>query len=241
MITAISMLGREFNIRTSDLARIVFIADGRVIYSTPLLNPTQDISFSVDLSGVDSLKIAIETEDDYAKCCIGLVGLELYTSGNEPESEERTADTLPLLEYSEYGVGGNLENAIYRIVGSARSFLGEVFEDGLIFLRNRSYTESAPYLEYKLGGKYTRLTGKVSMIAEAETVGKHIERDSDDLARVLFYVNGKLVHTTPLTNPTMDITFDIDLEGADTLRIEVETDNKYADNCIALVGLELSK
>ena len=68
--------------------------------------------------------------------------------------------------------------------------------------------------------------------------------ETSDLVWIEFYADGEKIYTSPRTNPTMDIDFNVNLEGVKNLTIKIipDDENQYRDtnNCIALTGLELS-
>jgi hypothetical protein len=125
------------------------------------------------------------------------------------------------------------------INGKAVSFLGDKYKAGLLFSRGGTYTEEDPFIEYDLKGKYSLLTGKVSMITAVSMLGQELSIRQHDLVKLVFYVDDEVVHTTPWTNPTMDISFSVDLSGAQKLKIAIVGEQDYVGNCIALTGLDL--
>ena len=143
------------------------------------------------------------------------------------------------LQHTNYDQGGNIDNEFHRIRGSAVSFLGETYKNGLLFSRGGTYTEEDPFIEYDLKGKYSLLTGKVSMITAVSMLGQELSIRQHDLVKLVFYVDDEVVHTTPWTNPTMDISFSVDLSGAQKLKIAIVGEQDYVENCIALTGLDL--
>ena len=82
MIESGSVLGLgDFTATSNDFVHLEFIADGEVIYKSPLTNPTMDINFSVDLTGVQCLQIKVVAQNEHhyhsENNCIALTGLEL--------------------------------------------------------------------------------------------------------------------------------------------------------------------
>ena len=83
------------------------------------------------------------------------------------------------------------------------------------------------------------------MIASGNVLGAgEFTSESNDLVRLEFIADGETIYTSPRTNPTMDLTFSINVEGVETLQIKILPDDQhsllYTNNCIALTGLELS-
>ena len=240
MISFAEAMGTELHFKCDDLSRVIFYADGKEVYRTAWSNPTMELSFTVALNNAQKLRIEIESDNEYAKNCIALTGLELYKVGKTPALEETPAKNLIEIQHADFSFGGNRENKVYRIKGKATTPTGTVYNEGLLFYRCGSYTEESPYIEYDLNGKYSALTGKLSMIISAEIVKEKFDFKFEELSRVIFYADGKEVCRTAWSNPTMELSFTVALNNAQKLRIEIESDNDYAKNCIALTGVELS-
>ena len=68
--------------------------------------------------------------------------------------------------------------------------------------------------------------------------GGSFTSETSDLVWLEFYADGEKIYTSPRTNPTMDIDFNVNLEGVKTLTIKIIPDDEdgwdSTNNCIAL-------
>ena len=130
------------------------------------------------------------------------------------------------------------QNVFFKINGEVTSFLNETYTNGLLFKFERY---GGANLEYSLNKTYSRLTGKISMIKAGNVLGLgEFAGESNNLVYFEFIGDGKVIYTSPLTNPTMDVTFDIDLTNVSTLQINiVDQGGHYWNEYFALTGLGL--
>lgn len=115
------------------------------------------------------------------------------------------------------GLSGN-DNRYYR--NGNIGLDGTEYNDGLeVWIARWNFTEevSWAYATYKLDGKYTRLTGKTSLIKSANT-------DNFDTT-IYFYDGDTLLQSYTLTNEDYEKQIDVDVSGVNQLKILVQ-DNK---------------
>lgn len=252
MIESGSVLGiGDFTATSDDLVHLEFVGDGEVIYTSPLTNPTMDIYFNIDLSGVHILQIKVIAQNEHhyhnENNCVALTGLELYETDAIPEIKGVAASYLYDVQHTEYSNKdynneSQPSNRFFLINGKVNSFLGDTYKTGLLFERR---VRTSTYIEYDLGGTYKKLTGKISMIESGSVLGLgDFTATSNDFVHLEFIADGEVIYKSPLTNPTMDINFSVDLTGVQCLQIKVVAQNEHhyhsENNCIALTGLELT-
>lgn len=188
--------------------RVIIYGDNKRIYTSPQMQAASTpVDFSVDVRGIDQLKIFYTGGAFTWYRPIGLTDLKLIRSIN-PEDKNYVSDIpMRLLDLPE------IENEFIHYNDSVLSDrFGNVYEDCVLYL----FGDQESRASYMLEGKYSRLTGTVFVPLERMSE----ESCWEDMYYVNIYGDDKLLYTSPqMRYDATPAEFDIDIDSVRTLTI----------------------
>ncbi len=147
---------------------------------------------------------------------------------------------LDRIQYNDF-IKANDFNTLYRISGTITDYLNNTYTNGMLL---RTYTttvftisrfieddkdEAQIKLDYPINSLYKRLSGRIVLPRNIDSVGV----DSSDKYNtynhevcVMLYGDGKLLKKINSVTTTMPFSFDVNVDGVNTLTIKVK------DNCV---------
>lgn len=204
------------------------------LYEDAVIKQADELAAKNDFDGATAIIVAAEENVKNSK---------KFSEAKDRYSQVLPVTTLNKLQPTKFTNDSYTENKYFVINGKVKSYLGDVYTDGLIFKQGKKRSSS---IEYDLGGQYRKLTGKISMIESGNVLGLgDFTTDVGDFVYLDFIADGESIYTSPLTNPTIDYELNIDLTGVTTLKIRIVVQNEngyYGYNaCTALTNMQLYK
>ena len=137
---------------------------------------------------------------------------------------------------------GYFGNKFEKIIGKVTDISCNIYQNGyLMYLRN--YTGSASQkLDFALNMQYKRLSGKVVLPSSIETVATEVNdcNGGKTSVGVKIYGDGKVLYSMDQIVPSIPISFDIDIDGVNSISFEVSAESD-AFAYVALTDLALYK
>ena len=147
---------------------------------------------------------------------------------------------LDRIQYNDF-IKANDFNTLYRISGTITDYMDNTYTNGMLIYTHTTTVITTPRfiegdkdeaqakLDYPLNSVYKRLTGKIVLPRDIDSVGinesdKYNENNHE--VCVMFYGDGKLLKKINSVTTTMPFSFDVDVTGVNTLTIKVK------DNCV---------
>lgn len=188
--------------------RIIIYGDEKRIYTSPLMQSTSySVDFSIDVRGVDQLKIyyvggAITW---YRPIC--LTNLVLTRSTDPADKNYESNVPMRLLDLPE------LRNDFFSYTDRVLSDKqGNTYEDCIELL----YGDSDDQAVYALQGNYSKLTGTIFV----PSFRTHEEWTKDEMYYVTIYGDETLLYTSPqMLNSSPATSFELDVSGVQQLKI----------------------
>jgi hypothetical protein len=138
------------------------------------------------------------------------------------------------------------EGRFHRIVGTVTDHLDTIYDNGII-LRADSWTrirDDADHahivIDYPLERQYRLFTGNIVLPRRINIVGlNHNNIANNHAVDVLFYGDGRLIHTAINVTNTLPFDFSINVSNISTLTIKVRNTEIYQISYVALTDLGL--
>ena len=189
-------------------------ADDKLIHTIPsITRMTKPVDIALDITGADTIKIEAVTTN-------------VYPTGILFKLNVSTGAASPIPNYMSslnYGENENITNL--KVVDS--SYYYDVKDAAITDTYGNTYVKAGTFREcgthhaiYYTAGKYTALKGT---IAAPDSIG-----GGGVAITVNIYADDKLIYTIPsITRTTKPVDIDLDITGADTVKIEAVTTNVY--------------
>jgi len=175
----------------------------------------------------------------------------IYIGGRGPGAPDNYLDKLQYTNFK----GGNSENKFYLISGAVSDLQGNSYTNGIILhaynWNNWAYNYSiegdsdyaSTIIDYPLNGQYTTLNGKIVVPVNIDIAGlKNAVNKSNNAVDVLFYGDGKLLHSAVNVTTSMPFNFSVNVNGVLNLTIKMIVKGEGEWNrYVALTDLALYK
>ena len=188
--------------------RVIMYGDEKRIYTSPQMQAISfPVDFSIDVRGIDQLKIIYQGGADTWPRSIGLTDLKLTKSTNPKDKEYESDIPMRLLDLPE--LENNFIDYNDRVLSDK---FGNVYEDCTIYLFGAKDSRAS----YALQGKYSHLTGTIFVPEE-----RGYESSCwDEAYYVKIYGDDELLYTSPqMRYDVSPADFDIDVSGVQLLTI----------------------
>lgn len=189
-------------------------ADDKLIHTIPsITRMTKPVDIALDITGADTVKIEAITTN-------------IYPTGILFKLNVSTGAASPIPNYMSSLNYGEQENITdLKVVDS--SYYYSVKDAAVMDTYGNTYVKAGTFNEcgthhaiYYTAGKYTSLKGT---IAAPDSIG-----GGGVAITVNIYADDKLIYTIPsITRTTKPVDIDLDITGADTVKIEAVTTNFY--------------
>ena len=189
-------------------------ADDKLIHTIPsITRMTKPVDIALDITGADTVKIEAVTTN-------------VYPTGILFKLNVSTGAASPIPNYmSSLNYGENENITDLKVVDSSHYY--SVKDAAITDTYGNTYVKAGTFREcgthhaiYYTAGKYTSLKGT---IAAPDSIG-----GGGVAITVNIYADNKLIYTIPsITRTTKPVDIDLDITGADTVKIEAVTTNVY--------------
>lgn len=220
--------------RSSDREAMFSVyGDGRLLYqSNTITGGVEPQDFTVDVSGVDKLRIEFRCLSQWSKTCYyGLGNMLLYKYSQSPQASLAKNQTsfvnqsdIPV-ELS--GLTSFQSKEKMKVIANMEDNLGNTYLD---CYRASMYSSSdEAWIEYKIDNAYSVLTGTVFIDFKY--------RSSEREAVFSVYGDGALLYQSDtITSGVEPQDFVVDVSGVDKLRIEFRCISQWGKTCYYGLG-----
>jgi len=233
-LTAPELIRNNVN-TNSPVFTVSFYGDGIALAHYVWITTSMSFNFDVDVSGVNTLSIAIWAGQ--RGTFLALTDMNLFQSGTP--AMPPLVSRLDNMQYINF-LFGHYGNNIWRIAGRVQDFLGNSYTNGMLFSisadqwrwndRTTGTERANSVLQYPLNGRYTRLTGTIVLpqnivLTVPEMTRGNVNGGSPNFW-VHFYGDGIVIAEYNHVTASMPFNFNVDVSGIDTLGIAIYADTR---------------